>query len=570
MHALAGTGVTMSQESLSARDADFSSYMHARQASLLRTAYLLTGDRHTAEDLVQTAFAKLYLSWDKVQSRDSIDGYVRRILVNENNSLWRRAWKRREHTTDELPEGATSTATTAAPDASCGTWCRPCPRKARAVVVLRYYEELSEAETAEVLGISVGTVKSQTSRALAALRERAPEHPRPPHPGRRSDERPADHAPEPAQLHDQVDDLHGAPLTLETVRGRARAIRRTRRMLVAGAAAVAVAAVVVPITLLGDTRTQRRGPQRRTPRAGRTDPAGRRDVPAHPRRAGGAGAGDRLPPADSVVPRTGSTTSPELHAAHAVRRRLGRHPLLQAVADAVGVVGARRGPRGGLGGPRRTRPGGQQRGTTSRWIDVTGGGDAGTLVRPRRRHPPSYAPSRPIPRSRVSSATTGGGVDFDGTTGETSYTRSRPTKGWPRGPGRRPIAGGLPERRRGVRRRRPGGGAERSTRRQHVLGGAPDRRSTRVGGLRDLRPPAGRLQPGRSAADRLRVVLRPGIADPAILDAATGEPVVEWTSSRQRRSGHRARGGLGGRRHVGGGRRAGRRAGCCGSRSTAR
>jgi len=86
------------------KDAEFSAYMAARQPSLLRTAYLLTGDRHTAEDLVQTALAKLYLSWDKVQQREHVDGYVRRILVNENNSLWRRPWKKRETTTSELPE----------------------------------------------------------------------------------------------------------------------------------------------------------------------------------------------------------------------------------------------------------------------------------------------------------------------------------------------------------------------------------------------------------------------------------------------------------------------------------
>src|SRR3954452_6727815 len=83
------------------READFAAYLAARQASLLRTAYLLTGNRHDAEHLVQTAFAKLYLSWDKGRDRGSMDGYVRRILVNEHNSLWRRAWKKREHTADD-------------------------------------------------------------------------------------------------------------------------------------------------------------------------------------------------------------------------------------------------------------------------------------------------------------------------------------------------------------------------------------------------------------------------------------------------------------------------------------
>ena len=162
----------------SSRDAEFAAYMTARQPSLLRTAYLISGDRHTAEDLVQTALAKLYLSWDKVQRRELLDGYVRRIIVNEHNSLWRRPWKRREHATDDVPE-------TAAPDhdhdegrgAALWDFVQTLPRKQRAVIVLRYYEELSEAETAETLGISVGTVKSQASRALATMRQHA--HTRP-------------------------------------------------------------------------------------------------------------------------------------------------------------------------------------------------------------------------------------------------------------------------------------------------------------------------------------------------------------------------------------------------------
>jgi RNA polymerase sigma-70 factor (sigma-E family) len=155
------------------KDADFEAYMSARQPSLLRTAYLLTGDRHTAEDLVQTALAKLYLSWDKVQDRGVLDGYVRRILVNENNSLWRRAWKRREFSTDTLPDHqAVTDRADEGQSAALWEFVQTLPRKQRAVVVLRYYEDLSEAEVAETLGISVGTVKSQASRALAALRSR--------------------------------------------------------------------------------------------------------------------------------------------------------------------------------------------------------------------------------------------------------------------------------------------------------------------------------------------------------------------------------------------------------------
>ena len=160
------------------RDADFAAYMAARQPSLLRTAYLLTGDRHTAEDLVQIAFAKLYLSWDKVQRRELVDGYVRRILVNEHSSLWRRAWKRREvGRRRRCPRRTRSTGTDDGESAALWAFVQTLPRKQRAVIVLRYYEDLTEAETADVLGISVGTVKSQASRALAAMRSRVHDHP---------------------------------------------------------------------------------------------------------------------------------------------------------------------------------------------------------------------------------------------------------------------------------------------------------------------------------------------------------------------------------------------------------
>jgi len=145
------------------KDADFAAYM---------------GDQQTAEDLVQTALAKLYLSWDRVQRRELVDGYVRRILVNEHNSLWRRSWKRREVTTEHLPDRP---APYAEPDDGQGRalweFVQTLPKKQRAAIVLRYYEELSEAETAAVLGVSVGTVKSQTSRALATMRSRVGEHP---------------------------------------------------------------------------------------------------------------------------------------------------------------------------------------------------------------------------------------------------------------------------------------------------------------------------------------------------------------------------------------------------------
>lgn len=157
------------------RDADFTAYLEARQSRLMGVAYLLTGDRHSAEDLLQTSLAKLYLAWDNVRDRDNVDAYVRRIMVNENNSLWRRAWKRREVTTDEVPD-RTPVHDQHDEGVGAAVWdiVQTLPRRSRAVVVLRYYEQLSERETADLLGVTVGTVKSQCSRALAALRERTP------------------------------------------------------------------------------------------------------------------------------------------------------------------------------------------------------------------------------------------------------------------------------------------------------------------------------------------------------------------------------------------------------------
>jgi RNA polymerase sigma-70 factor (sigma-E family) len=173
----------------SSRDEEFSSYMAARQAALLRTAYLLTGERAAAEDLLQTALAKLYLSWDKVRDRGALDGYVRRIMVNEHNSLWRRAWKRREHATDEVPERPVHDEYDDGLGAALWSYLQTLPPKQRTVLVLRYYEDLSEAEIADVMGISPGTVKSQASRALAGLRERAPRSLDPRHTDTREEER---------------------------------------------------------------------------------------------------------------------------------------------------------------------------------------------------------------------------------------------------------------------------------------------------------------------------------------------------------------------------------------------
>ena len=145
--------------------ATFDAYVTARYASLTRTAYLLTGNHHDAEDLVQTALVKAVGVWRRIQDRP--DAYVRRIMVNENISRWRRH-RGREVVVQDVPEGVvvdTADDTIALRQALA----RLAPRQ-RAVVVLRYYEDLTERETAAVLGIGVGTVKSQARDALGRLR----------------------------------------------------------------------------------------------------------------------------------------------------------------------------------------------------------------------------------------------------------------------------------------------------------------------------------------------------------------------------------------------------------------
>lgn len=166
-----GFAAMASSPASDATQQDFVDFVAARQQALLRFAYLLTSDHHTAEDLVQTALAKTYLSWSKLRDRGALDSYVRRIIINENISLWRRAWKRNERPSDILPEPGTGHPDEA-PTHSDALWrvVQTLPTKQRAAVVLRYYEDRTEAETANILGCSVGTVKSQTSRAIAAMR----------------------------------------------------------------------------------------------------------------------------------------------------------------------------------------------------------------------------------------------------------------------------------------------------------------------------------------------------------------------------------------------------------------
>jgi RNA polymerase sigma-70 factor (sigma-E family) len=153
------------------READFTAYVRARQKSFARFAYLLTGDPHSAEDLVQSALAKVFGRWDHISSVESPDAYVRKVMVNEHASWWRRQWRHRERPDSDLIHVINpAAAPDAAHDDDLWRHVRSLAPQQRAAVVLRFYEDLSEAQTAEILGCSVGTVKSHTSRAISSLR----------------------------------------------------------------------------------------------------------------------------------------------------------------------------------------------------------------------------------------------------------------------------------------------------------------------------------------------------------------------------------------------------------------
>ena len=151
---------------------DFTEFVRGNGTRLIRVAYLLTGDRQDAEDLVQTVLARLALRWSKVAALDDPAAYARRSLLN----TWRNARRRRWW--NERPSASVPDRAVADESGRYDTYhdllqaLRALPPRPRAVVVLRYYEDLSERETAAVLGCSVGAVKSSASRGLAAMRAR--------------------------------------------------------------------------------------------------------------------------------------------------------------------------------------------------------------------------------------------------------------------------------------------------------------------------------------------------------------------------------------------------------------
>jgi RNA polymerase sigma-70 factor (sigma-E family) len=147
---------------------EFREYVVARGSALLHAAYQLTGHPSDAEDLLQAALVKTYLAWDRIEDRGALDGYVRRAMVNINISWWRRR-KLEEYPSENLPEPVLTGGHGYLPEQVEQALDR-LPTRMRAAVVLRYYEDMTEPEIAKVLGISVGTVKSTVSRAMAKLR----------------------------------------------------------------------------------------------------------------------------------------------------------------------------------------------------------------------------------------------------------------------------------------------------------------------------------------------------------------------------------------------------------------
>lgn len=163
----------------------FESYVRARTVALSRVAYLLTGDHHLAEDLVQQTLLRVAGRWKRVVTGGDPDAYVRRVLYHEHVSWWRRLRRAAEFRAgrERIEVSRTERATPGSADPSDDVvaaiavrqaLARLAPRQ-RSVLVLRFFEDLSESQTAEILGIGIGTVKSQTRDGLARLRAVAPE-----------------------------------------------------------------------------------------------------------------------------------------------------------------------------------------------------------------------------------------------------------------------------------------------------------------------------------------------------------------------------------------------------------
>jgi RNA polymerase sigma-70 factor (sigma-E family) len=157
-------------EQMSDRDAEFEAYFAARSDAMRGTAYLLCGDWHRAEDLVQQTFTKIYLAWPRIQRHGAMDGYTRQTLIRTFLSERRRGWFRHESVGSEQADRAVPSPDHADERLLLLEALVKVPPRQRAVLVLRYWEDQSVEQTAALLDCSAGTVKSQAARGLATLR----------------------------------------------------------------------------------------------------------------------------------------------------------------------------------------------------------------------------------------------------------------------------------------------------------------------------------------------------------------------------------------------------------------
>lgn len=153
-------------------EAEFTAYVQERRAALYATAYHLTGDRYEAEDLLQTALFSTYRAWDRISDKAAVGGYLRRTMTNLHISAWRRR-KLNEYPTEELPETPRDADEMSGTELRAVLWqaLAKLPEPQRTMLVLRYYEGRTDPEIADILGISVGTVKSSIWRSLRRMRE---------------------------------------------------------------------------------------------------------------------------------------------------------------------------------------------------------------------------------------------------------------------------------------------------------------------------------------------------------------------------------------------------------------
>jgi RNA polymerase sigma-70 factor (sigma-E family) len=161
---------------VNATDGEYDTFVRARTPALLRSAYLLTGDQYLAEDLVQMSLAQTHRHWSRLRASGNAEAYTRKVMYHLQVSWWRRR-RVPESLPGHLPDrgSALDPGDRIAVRATLRQALQRLTASQRAVLVLRFFEDRSEAETADLLGVSIGTVKSQTSRALERIRKVAPE-----------------------------------------------------------------------------------------------------------------------------------------------------------------------------------------------------------------------------------------------------------------------------------------------------------------------------------------------------------------------------------------------------------